>query len=437
MYIYIILLILFQAQYYYYYRYLCAKAHKIIILQNQIRGADTNIVKKNGNHLFGLRTFAQKTKVDLRSFTQIIALNHNSITVESNITIQAILDFLIPKGYILSVTPDMSHLTMGGIVAGIGGGSSSFRHGYFHESLTQFDIIIGNGELLTCSPHQNKDLFYGVPNTLGTLGYITQMTLTIRKCKPYVKTTNYLFSTSDAFFKHLEQYQQDVTVDFLDGTIFGEHQFVLIVGQFKDMLKGTLDNFVNDKVYWQSIMKEKTHWFTTKEYIYRWDTDMYYTSMIIPSWMNNPGIRRCIPASCIPYIKKGLPYVGIDNDISDIVADVLIPFPKMRTFYQWYHQYIGLYPVYICPAQSGDNFSFWKKDLLCDFGIGYGIETDNAVEKRDAIEQKMLELGGRKFLYSRTTMSEDHFWKLYDKQAYMTLRKKYHAKSPQWYNKVT
>ena len=85
LYVYIIFLVIFQVQYYFYRRYICAKPHKIITLQEQIREADTNIVKKNSNHLFGLRTFAQKTKIDLRSFTQIIALNHNSITVESNI----------------------------------------------------------------------------------------------------------------------------------------------------------------------------------------------------------------------------------------------------------------------------------------------------------------------------------------------------------------
>ena len=56
--------------------------------------------------------------------------------------------------------------------------------------LHNFDIVIGNGDLLTCTPTQNSDLFYGVANTLGTLGYITQVTLKIRKCKPYVKTTN-------------------------------------------------------------------------------------------------------------------------------------------------------------------------------------------------------------------------------------------------------
>jgi len=48
----------------------------------------------------------------------------------------------------------------------------------------------------------------------------------------------------------------------------------------------------------------------------------------------------------------------------------------------------------------------------------------------------MLALGGRKFLYSRTKMKEDDFWKIYDKKKYMALREKYHAKSPQWYDKI-
>ena len=73
-----------------------------------------------------------------------------------------------------------------------------------------------NGELLTCSPNQHEDLFYGVPNTLGTYSdSITQMSLAIRKCKPYVKTTNYLFHYSERFFNRLEQFQQDATIAFL------------------------------------------------------------------------------------------------------------------------------------------------------------------------------------------------------------------------------
>ena len=411
--------------------------YKILKLQQQIRDTDNQIVKKNGNHIFGLKTIKKATQIDLSHFNDILAMNQDTITVESSVTIKSILDYLIPKGYILNVTPDMSHLTIGGIIAGIGGGSATFRHGYFHESVTQFDIIIGNGDLLTCTPTQNSDLFYATANTLGTLGYITQLTLKIRKCKPYVKTQNIYYQDAETFFAALEKYQADESIDFLDGTIFGKTSFILVIGKFQDNVEGELDNFVNDKIYWKSIQTEKEHWFKTGDYIYRWDTDMYYTSMVIPAWMNNRMVRKCVPAATIPYIKKAMRYIGVDNnDIMDIVSDVLIPFPKMRDFYTWYDKEISLYPIYICPAQSGDNFSFWKKGLHCDFGIGYGIETDEAAKKRNKIEQKMLELGGRKLLYSRTKMKEDDFWKIYDKKKYMALREKYHAKSPQWYDKI-
>ena len=413
------------------------KKFDLLALQKKISGAAGNIVKQNGNHLFGLKTVNKATKISLSEFTDILAADSKTITVESSITIKAVLDYLIPRGYILQVTPDMSHLTIGGIIAGIGGGSCSFRYGYFHEIMTQFNIIIGNGELLTCTPTQNADLFYGVPNTLGTLGYITQITLKTRKCAPYIRTQNLHYEDMTSFFRALEKYQADAATDFLDGTIFGKTTFVLVVGQFRDTLDGKLDNFINDKVYWKAIQTDKVHWFKTIDYIYRWDTDMYYTSMIIPEWMNIRSIRRCIPPNLIPFIKKILPFLGIDNDIKDIVSDVLIPFSKMREFYSWYDREIGLYPVYICPAQSKGGFSFWKEDLLCDFGIAYGIETSNAAQKREKIEQKMLRLGGRKFLYSRTRMNQSDFWSIYDRDEYMSLRKKYHAKSPQWFDKIT
>ena len=121
---------------------------------------------------------------------------------------------------------------------------------------------------------------------------------------------------------------------------------------------------------------------------------MYYTSKILPSWMNNRKVRQCVPPSLIPTVKKILPYLGIDNDITDIVADVLIPFPKMVEFYEWYEAKISFYPVYICPAEAADDFTFWKKDLVCDFGIGYGIEISDGPEKTRQIEKKNAGFGG-------------------------------------------
>ena len=53
------------------------------------------------------------------------------------------------------------------------------------------------------------------------------------------------------------RYQQDRTVDFLDGTIYGKNHFVLVVGKYKKRPDGPLDNFVNDKIYWKAIQSEK------------------------------------------------------------------------------------------------------------------------------------------------------------------------------------
>ena len=143
---------------------------KGLALQSQIRSSKGELVKEGNGHLFGMRTIKGADKVDLSRFTEILALNRETITVESGVTIKQILDYLIPRGYTLQVTPDMSHLTAGGVIAGVGGGSSSFRYGYFHEALTQFDIVLGDGDIITCSPTQNMETLLRSPEHSGDLG---------------------------------------------------------------------------------------------------------------------------------------------------------------------------------------------------------------------------------------------------------------------------
>ena len=416
---------------------------KVSTLSSAIKDSNGFIVKKNSNHVFGLNTFSRASKIDMSHFTDICILAHtftkdkNYIEVESSVTIKQVLDYLIPKGYILNVIPDMSHLTMGGIISGIGGGSASFRYGYFHESLLSFEMVLGDGTFLHCSRSENEELFYAVPNLLGTLGYITKLTIQIRQCKPYVETTNMVCKNAEDFFDLLQICRKQPDIDFLDGTIFGESLFILVVGTFCQKPNKKPDNFINDKIYWKSITTEKYHVFKTIDYIYRWDTDLYYTSMNIPQWLNNPKIRRLVPKKCINLVKKILPYLGVDNDIQDIVQDVLIPFKKAKEFYEWYDKTIGLYPVYICPAVSAEKFTFWNETSgLCDFGIGYGVEIDKPAEKTQKIEQEMMRLGGKKLLYTKTRLTEDEFWSIYDKTVYQSLRSKYNSRFPNLYEKI-
>ena len=64
------------------------------------------------------------------------------------------------------------------------------------------------------------------------------------------------------------------------------------------------------------------------------------------------------------------------------------------------------------------------------------MESDDDIGNAKKIEKKMLELGGNKMLYSKTRVSEDEFWSIYDKKAYSVLRDKYHSKFPDLFSKV-
>ena len=45
------------------------------------------------------------------------------------------------------------------------------------------------------------------------------------------------------------------------------------------------------------------------------------------------------------------------------------------------------------------------------------------------LEENACKLGGRKLLYSFAYYTEEEFWKIYSKQIYEVLRKKYHAEN--------
>ena len=46
------------------------------------------------------------------------------------------------------------------------------------------EILLGDGRLVTCSCRENPDLFFGFPNSYGTLGYALRLTIRLIPAKP-------------------------------------------------------------------------------------------------------------------------------------------------------------------------------------------------------------------------------------------------------------
>ena len=79
--------------------------------------------------------------------------------VQGMCTYEDLVDTLLPFGFAPYVVPELKTITLGGAVTGMGVESSCFRNGLPHESVVEMDILTGTGEIVTCSPVKNVDLF--------------------------------------------------------------------------------------------------------------------------------------------------------------------------------------------------------------------------------------------------------------------------------------
>ena len=87
---------------------------------------------------------------------------------------------------------------------------------------------------MACSACRNPDLFFGFPNSYGTLGYALRLTIRLVPAQPYVSLTHTRFAAPDDFFERLAQLCEQASDDFLDATIFGREEMYITQAAFCD-----------------------------------------------------------------------------------------------------------------------------------------------------------------------------------------------------------
>ncbi len=107
--------------------------------------------------------------------------------VQGMTTYEHLVDATLPYGLMPLVVPELKTITLGGAITGLGIESSSFRNGMPHESVLELDILTGDGRVVTASREgDHSDLFFGFPNSYGTLGYALRARIELEPVRPYV-----------------------------------------------------------------------------------------------------------------------------------------------------------------------------------------------------------------------------------------------------------
>ena len=71
-----------------------------------------------------------------------------------------------------------------------------FKYGLVHETVREMEILLADGRIVVCSPsNEHRDLFFGFPNSYGTLGYVLKLRAQVVPVKKYVERSTCGFMT--------------------------------------------------------------------------------------------------------------------------------------------------------------------------------------------------------------------------------------------------
>lgn len=400
----------------------------------RLRGVPIALEKATSNlfrHRDGIRM-----GLDVRPFNRVLDVDRERmvVDVEGMTTFEKLVDATLPYGLLPTVVPQLKTITAGGAVSGLGIESSSFRYGLVHETVEEMEILLADGSIVVCSRTLNPDLFFGFPNSYGTLGYVLRLKIRLIPAKPFIHLTHRRFTEPGPYFEHIARLAERRTPDYLDGTIFGPAEMYVTTGQVSDDAPYASD-YTYMRIYYRSIRRKQDDWLTTRAYIWRWDTDWFWCSKHF--YVQKPAVRLLAKwglnsRTYQRVMRLAHRFTPASNATESVIQDVDIPVGNAAAFLEFLLAEIGITPVWMCPFRCYDPEVKYDlcpldpKKLYINFGFWDVIPTTREQGHFNRkIERKARELGGTKGLYSTVCYDEETFWQIYNKSRYDELKRKY------------
>lgn len=369
-------------------------------------------------------------KIDLSDLNEILHINTEKqiCIAEPGVTFIDLVTATMKYDLVPIIVPELKTITIGGAVAGCSIESMSYKHGGFHDTCLEYEIITAKGNVLICTPdNENNLLFQMVHGTFGTLGIISKLKFKLIPAKPSVKVTYEKYNNIEDYKSAIWGHYENKDVDFMDGIIHSPTEYVLSVANFVDEAPYT-HNYGWMRIYYLSTKKRKEDYLKTPDYFFRYDKGV--TNVNPKSFLGRFFFGKFINSTrTLKLVEKFRRLIPPDK--IPITVDVFIPFSKVSNFMEWYKKEVNHFPLWCVPYKfvrgyewlSADFLLKTKDELILDLAI-YGMEKKGDKNYYKIIEDELMNIGGIKTLISSNYYSESDFWKIWNKENYDKVKRK-------------
>jgi delta24-sterol reductase len=395
----------------------------------------------------------------------LITINPNKTSVRAGarVTMEALVDALLPHGLIPLVVPEFKGITVGGAINGAAIESTSGIYGQFNDTCLSYTLWTGR-EKIHVSPNEHADLFYGVAGSYGSLGRIIDAEISVVPTTGCVELEYETFQSSKEACEGISLSQEPIegivydinrtvlirskpispsaakNLQAFDGSQSSSEWFFAHIDRIsKKQSKGSFVMPVRDYLFrhdrgafWMAGLGARMHILIryALHKLFGWDGGYlpsttpahpsYFTRALFGHFCDSQRLYQSLHNGSEPFFKERV-----------LIQDFYIPLKQTPAFTE---QVINLYhirPLWLCPVKPTPSEQLFsphystQSNLLIDVGV-YGIPYKrDAISATKDLEQLTSAFGGRKMLYSYNFYSPDDFWMIYPKTSYEALRKKY------------
>ncbi|MFK7822569.1 MAG: FAD-dependent oxidoreductase [Oligoflexales bacterium] len=163
-----------------------------------------------------------------KGLDHMIAFDHNTgvLECESGVSLSSILNLIVPHSYFLPVSPGTKYVTVGGAIANDVHGKNHHVAGTFGKHVLSFKLLRSNGEVLNCSPEENRELYAATIGGMGLTGLMISAKIKLKKAHPVINQEIIKFNSLTELqeIENSSQSKYEYTVSWID-TLAEGNQF--------------------------------------------------------------------------------------------------------------------------------------------------------------------------------------------------------------------
>ena len=186
-----------------------------------------------------------ETIVDLLPMNYFLGFNEDKglLHVQAGTLLSEILEYFVPRGWFLKVTPGTKFITIGGAIASDVHGKNHHLEGCFSQCVQEFNIMLADGEVVTCTREKTPELWKATCGGMGLTGFILDAKIFLKKINSqYIDQTTIKTRNLKETFEAFEEYSHmQYSVAWIDCLAQKDNigKSLLMVGDFSD--DGKLD----------------------------------------------------------------------------------------------------------------------------------------------------------------------------------------------------